>query len=126
MKIEVSKAIQRTVNSKKKREIIREIGIGETRRNSPLACNAEVINVSFADKQGNTADMIPITNPMSLSTPIVFPDFSELKFSCVTSFDVHSCLSIKSDDVSIDVIYPKFIKIFLSDIVSYVTHLLIQ
>lgn len=103
------------VGSKKKWQIIQEIGIGKSCKHVLLDSDADKINENFLN--------IPIMN-----TDIEFYQRQHddatgtFCFTGVSQFDVlASCISITSNAVGIDNVHPKFFKILLPKLLPFVT-----
>lgn len=108
------------LGSKKTWQTIREIGIGKDVKNSnQISIDPDAINEKFVNIPMVEADVNYYNNNVN-----DYDDSSIHKFSfdCVNNIDVlTSCMSIKSNAVGVDEIDPRFLKILLPQILSYVT-----
>ncbi|XP_075170493.1 uncharacterized protein LOC142242865 [Haematobia irritans] len=119
-----NKSVKKAIDSKKKWDIIKEVGIGKTKNTKsvgdPDEMNENIVNLPFTMPSSNH----PQNNLSVLQANNVFPPFSCFEFKCVNSGDVlESCLHIKSDAAGLDKIYPKFIKVLLPNLLLHITHL---
>lgn len=117
------------VDSKKKWQTIKEIGIGnkmttvdnvdvnelnELFINTPST--SSTLNQNSSIQQTNEETLLPTVQ--STTPPHQF------EFSCVTPADVLSCcLSVKSNAVGYDLLHPKFIKLLLPKLLCQITHI---
>lgn len=103
------------IGSRKKWNIIREIGIGKA--NNQKACNIDpdALNEKFLNLPILDSDLNYYHNFDNSEN-------SRFSFSGVTQNDVLvSCLSIKSNAVGSDGIHPKFLKLLLPQLLPYIT-----